>query len=479
MARVLLVNSNLMKPPIAPIALDYLAGWLEAAGHQVALLDLCFEDDWNAAIRSRLARAPEPHVIALTLRNTDDCYCASRQTFLPQVAAIARALEAHAGDARLVIGGVGFSLMPRAILRTMPKWLGVVGDGEPALRALAAGADRGEPAPEVPGQVRVAPSGEFEARPAAHGELPRIPIGRSFVDNARYFREGGQGGIETKRGCAGRCIYCADPVAKGRSYRLRPPTEVADEMESLLAQGVDCLHTCDSEFNLPPDHALAVCEEFARRRLGERLRWYAYCAPAPMTRELAAAMRRAGCVGINFGTDSGCEAMLRRLRRDFTVADIERALALCREAGMTCMCDLLLGGPGETRDTAEETIRLMRRIGPDAVGVAIGLRIYPGTELAGVVAAEGVGAANPNLVGDACDNDDFARPVFYRSAELGADYGEALQRRLREDPRFFVGGSGDETDYNYNANQILANAVRAGARGAYWDILRKARLGGL
>jgi len=480
MARVLLVNSNLMQPPIAPIGLDYLAGHLDAAGHEVELLDLCFADDWRAAVAARLSRGPAPHIIALTLRNTDDCYCASQQSFLPLVREMLAALEAGAGDSTLVMGGVGFSLMPKAILSLSQRWAGVVGDGELALAALASAIDRGEDAHAVPGLVTRTGDGEWRAQPASLAEPPRTIGARSWVDNRRYFVAGGQGGIETKRGCAGRCIYCADPAAKGRAYRLRPPCEVADEAERLLAQGVDCLHTCDSEFNLPPEHALAVCQEFIRRRLGERMRWYAYCSPGAMTAELIAAMQRAGCVGINFGTDSACDAVLRALRRDFNAADIARVGEMCRAAGMTYMCDLLLGGPGETRETADETIRVMQELGPDAVGVAIGLRIYPGTQLARIVRADGFRPDNPSLVGAVEGNEDLARPVFYLSAALGKDYGRELHARLRPGgplgARFFLGGSADETDYNYNANAALVAAIKAGARGAYWDILRRLRV---
>ena len=478
MARVLLVNSNLMKPPIAPIGLDYIAAYLDAMGHEAELLDLCFEDDWEVAIRARFSRGAEPQIVGVTLRNTDDCYCASRQSFLPQFAEMVRALHAHAGDALLVIGGVGFSLMPQSTLAHFPRAVGIVGDGELALAAIANAADQGEGFSGVPGVISRTPQGEWQMQAPAHGAVPKIPASRSFVDNRRYFREGGQAGIETKRGCAGRCIYCADPVAKGRTYRVRPPADIADEAQNLLAQGVDCFHTCDSEFNLPQAHALAVCEEFARRGLGGRLRWYAYCSPGAMTRELAVAMRQAGCVGINFGTDSGCDAMLKSLARDFSSDDVRRAGEACRAAGITYMCDLLLGGPGETRETADETIRFMQEIGPDVVGVAIGLRIYPGTELARIVAGEGFTADNPNLVGDVEENEDLARPIFYLSAALGSDYGDELHQRLRNDPRFFLGGSRDETDYNYNANQMLVDAIKAGARGAYWDILRRLRVRG-
>ena len=74
--------------------------------------------------------------------------------------------------------------------------------------------------------------------------------------------------MECKRGCARRCIYCVDPLTKGRSFRLRSPSDVCEEIETLLAQDIDVLHFCDPEFNLPRDHALAICHEIIRRGPG-------------------------------------------------------------------------------------------------------------------------------------------------------------------------------------------------------------------
>ena len=99
-------------------------------------------------------------------------------------------------------------------------------------------------------------------------------------------------------------------------------------------------------------------------------------------------MRRAGCVGINFGVDNGDEEMLRRLRRGFTLDDIFDAARSCQEAGIAAMFDLLLGSPGETRESIVRTIELMQRVEPDRVGVALGVRVYPGTELAALVLRE-------------------------------------------------------------------------------------------
>jgi radical SAM superfamily enzyme YgiQ (UPF0313 family) len=307
-----------------------------------------------------------------------------------------------------------------------------------------------------------------------------VPTAREAVDNAAYFRLGGQGGVETKRGCGRPCLYCADPLAKGTASRERPPAEVADEFESLLRQGVDVLHLCDAEFNIPRGHAVDVCEELTRRRLGERIRWYAYLAVKPFDADLAAAMRRAGCVGINFTGDSASAAMLATYRQPHRSEDLAANVRLCREHGIAVMIDLLLGGPGETPATVAETIDFMKTIGPDCVGAALGVRIYPGTGMAEHVAAEGPAERNPNLRRKYDGPVDFLRPTFYISRALGERPAELVRERIAGDKRFFEpmpeAGPGDAAaGYNYNDNSPLVAAIAAGARGAYWDILRRLR----
>ena len=75
--RVLLVNPNQMKPPVAPIALDYLAHALKKSGFQADLLDLCFSTDVSLEIESYFA-GNDALAVAVTLRNTDDTYLASQ-----------------------------------------------------------------------------------------------------------------------------------------------------------------------------------------------------------------------------------------------------------------------------------------------------------------------------------------------------------------------------------------------------------------
>ncbi|HNQ90171.1 MAG TPA: radical SAM protein [Verrucomicrobiota bacterium] len=470
--RVLLVNTNRMKPAIAPVALDYLADSLEATGCDVHLLDLCFSVDTDADIAAALNRAT-PDVIGLTVRNTDDCYMSGQAFFLPEIRRLIGQIRAVSPNP-VVLGGVGFSVAPEAILDYCGADFGVRGDGETALVEFVRAFEAGREWQSVPNLI-YRDHGRLRQNPPRWVDLAQVPPRRrAFLDNPRYFREGGQAGFETKRGCTMGCIYCADPVAKGRTRRLAPPALVVGELSALHAQGIDHGHTCDSEFNLPLDHARAICQAIVDAHLGSAIRWYAYCAPAPFPDDFAALCRRAGCVGINFGVDSGSNDMLRRLGRHFTADDLIATAAACRRHGLRFMYDLLLGGPGETRASVRETIDLMRRIQPDCVGLSLGVRVYEGTPLARTLRAESELPSHPHLHGAKQTHPALLEPVFYLSPELGTDLLPWVRESVAGDPRFFLpADTGANPNYNYSENAVLVRAIANGARGAYWDILSR------
>ena len=462
--RVALVNTNRIQPAIAPIGLDYVAEALLAAGHGVELLDLCWEENPEAATEKFL-NSRDVSLVGVTLRNTDDCGFVSRHSFLPEFAAIIETIRKSSG-ALIVLGGVGFSVMPEQVLDLAGADAGIWAEGEFVFPELASRLEHRQDWRDLPNLIWRDGSAWRRNPPSARSlsELP--PMRRTAVDNVRYFKEGGQGGFETKRGCPGQCVYCADPVAKGALTRTRPPTAVADEIENLLGQGIDHLHTCDGEFNLPEWHAREVCEEMARRGLGDNLRWYAYCSPAPFSQELASLMRRAGCVGINFGVDNGDAAMLERLGRGFSPTDIVNATRWSKEVGMAVMLDLLLGSPGETQESLTRTVELIQQADPDRAGVSVGVRIYPGTQLASWLAATG---KTSGLSGGAGPAD----PLYFLEPGVTHFVFPLLDRLIAGDQRFlFFDPSKPNLNYNYNANQRLVEAIAQGHRGAYWDILR-------
>jgi radical SAM superfamily enzyme YgiQ (UPF0313 family) len=250
---------------------------------------------------------------------------------------------------------------------------------------------------------------------------------------------------------------------------------VAREIEALAAGGIDHFQTCDSEFNIPYEHAVDVCREFIRKGIGDKVRWYAYMTPARFDETLASLMRRAGCVGINFGTDHCNPAILRVLGRIHTRDSIAEAALLCRKHDIAAMFDLLLGAPGETPETLREVIEFMKSIDPSCVGAPLGLRLYPGTALVRSLDSA-IRQGAPGFYGVEPDNAELLKPAYYLSPQLGEEPQQLLADLVAGDERFFTASSEREPgDFNYNDNSVLSEAIKAGARGTFWDILRRIR----
>ncbi|MHC4727877.1 MAG: B12-binding domain-containing radical SAM protein, partial [Planctomycetota bacterium] len=343
-----LINTNRMVPPIGPIGLDYLATSAISAGLDVEIVDLCLSDDPLKLLNDHFT-ASSPQLVGISFRNTDDCFWPGARWFVSDFAETIRKIRKMT-DAPIVIGGVGFSIFAKRVVEYTGADFGIRGDGEQAIVSLVNELQNSKRFERVDGLIWRSNGEIVSNRPAWPGQLS-LPTNRDQIDNLAYFKKGGQCGLETKRGCNRGCIYCADHLAKGTTPRLREPSEVADEAQSLIAQGVEVLHLCDAEFNIPHKHAYAVCEEFIRRSIGKSLNWYTYMAVVPFGAELAKAMRKAGCIGINFTGDSASAAMLTTYCQPHRKDDLALAVRLCRDNNIKVMIDLLLGGPGETPET--------------------------------------------------------------------------------------------------------------------------------
>lgn len=470
-----------MSPLIGPIGLDYVAAAADNAGIDVEVVDLGLADQPEQVLKNYLS-SREPELIGLSFRNADDCFWPSADWFVPGLNDTIETIRSLT-NTLIVVGGVGFSIFAGKIVEFTGADFGVLGDGETPITELYRQLKSAERFEDVPGLVWRDNSG-IRSNPPSWPNSISLDTSRNFIDNQSYFKLGGQCGLETKRGCNRHCIYCADPLSKGTMLRFRDPTQVADEVESLLSQGIDALHLCDSEFNVSRDHAMAICEQLDRRALGDKVRWYAYLSPVPFDADLAKAMARAGCVGIDFTGDSGSEPMLRTYRQQHTREDLATAVKLCRQHNIAVMIDLMLGGPGETPHTVRQTIEFIKQINPDCAGAALGIRVYPGTAMEQIVAEELRDPDSSSIRRKYSGPVDLLKPTFYISPALGENPAELVRDLIAGDRRFFepaleIDSRSAETDetanYNYNENLLLTQAIQQGARGAYWDILRQIR----
>ena len=421
--RVLLVSTNRERAPqpVVPNGLACVASALEAEGHLVTVADLCFSRDPARTLRRAVSES-RPDVIGISVRNIDNSDRMALRHYTPEAAETLDLLRTLAPAATVVAGGAAFGVAPDALFDELGVDYAVAGDGERATVALLADLAAGRSPGAIPGLVRRADGRTVFTPPGDAADLDALPRTRldRWIDLRAYERHGATVPVQTKRGCVYKCVYCTYRNVEGWGYRLRDPELVADEMAELHRNaGITHFDFVDSTFNSPPRHALAVCEAIERTKLPLHLDTTNF-TPAAAFPDLLAGMRAAGFRTLGITAESASDPVLERMEKGFDAAQVRTAAERVERAGIRTLWIFLVGGPGETPATLEETLAFAAwRLGRgDAVYLTAGLRIYPGTTLQRIAVNEGViPADDPLLV-----------PQFYFSPELG---WEAAVTRLR------------------------------------------------
>lgn len=424
-----MVNPNLSLPPTPPIALDYLGDFLNKKEYQVDILDLFLTKNFEKIIASYFDKN-KVSVIGITIRNIDDSLFGSQNFYLSTVKEIINHIKKWT-NAPLILGGTGFSIMPEIIMEYCGAEFGIQRDGEKSFPLLLKNLKNQENFSKIPNLI-YKNGDNYKRNQVEYVDIEKnfLPS-RSLVRNESYFKRRGKGNIETKRGCNQNCIYCVDPIGKGREHRLRSPESVGEEIEILFKKGSNAFHVCDSEFNIPEEHAKEVCVEIIRRGLHKKIVWETFANPAPFSEELALLMKKSGCVHVEFGADSGNDQMLESLGKNFTTKDLENTAKICNKHNIKFTYDLLFGGPHETVKSIKETLMVMNKISVENLAISWGIRVYPQTKLSQIILREGPLRGNENIQGNKINNDDFFWPVFYISSMIGKDRISTLLKNVK------------------------------------------------
>jgi radical SAM superfamily enzyme YgiQ (UPF0313 family) len=444
-ARVLLVSTNRERQPypVVPNGLACVASALDAAGHNVRFLDLCFASDPVAFARSAAVDF-KPGIIGVSVRNIDNSDAIALRHYTPEARSVLHALRQAAPGAKVIAGGAAFGVAPEALFRDLAVDYAVAGDGERASVALVDALSSGAPIAALPGLVRDRNGTVAFTPPGEDADLDSLPCPglHRWIDLARYQRHGATIPIQTKRGCVYKCVYCTYRNVEGWGYRTRDPELVSDEIEELkIKAGVRHFDFVDSTFNSPPGHAIQVCEAITRRRLGVQLDTTNF-TPASASAELLGAMKAAGFRSLGITAESASDPVLEKLEKGFDAAKVREVAERVEKFGIKTLWIFLVGGPGETAGTVEETLafaawRLRRG---DAVYLTVGLRIYPGTTLHRIAIAEGVVPAGSTLLD----------PAFYFSSALQFGTTVARLKRFAADhPRFMFSADSRSTVLPY------------------------------
>ena len=188
--------------------------------------------------------------------------------------------------------------------------------------------------------------------------------------------------------------------------RIRSPARVVEHIAQVAEAGFRKLYFVDNTFNLPPSYALELCCRLVERRLN--LAWQCILYPHQIDEELVAAMARAGCVEVSLGFESGCPRVLRAMNKRFQPEEVREISERLAARGIRRIGFLLLGGPGETKESVDESFAFARSLGLEMLKVSVGIHLYPHTPLARQAVEEGV--VSPG--------DDLLIPRFYTQPGL-------------------------------------------------------------
>jgi len=443
--KVLLVSANLERCPfpVFPIGLSYVARAIEKE-HEVGFHDCAM--DGEDGLQDAIARFG-PEVVGMGLRNVDDARPGG-SLYLGDYRRIVRIVKSSC-DAPLVLGGSAFTLFPDEYMAALYADFGIKGEGE-HLAVFLRDLERGNDPSHVPGLFqrdgRKTPHRHFNGS-VGHGKAAEQYL-------APYFEKGGMASLQTRRGCNQKCVYCPYPLVEGRLLRPHPVGDIVDEIERLVSLGLSYLFFVDSMLNIDTEHTAAMAEEIIRRDI--HVSWAAYMAPFRISADYAGLLKASGLTHVEFGTESLCDEVLDASRKPFTFNDIREAHDNLGTAGVHRAHFLLLGGPGETKETVDETFAAAGDLKKTIFFPATTLRVFPGTELHSIAIKEGV-------IGR---QDSLFDPVFYSTPSISDEWlKDRIEAEAANNPRLVTDAKVAE-----NAPRV-AWLYAAGHTGPMWEHL--------
>jgi radical SAM superfamily enzyme YgiQ (UPF0313 family) len=186
------------------------------------------------------------------------------------------------------------------------------------------------------------------------------------------------------RGCPYKCVFCMPHGGGGKSrdWNARSPENVVGEMEYVYKKtGITVIAFNDSTFGINKSWFLDVCDLIKRRGLHQKMNWSFETRANLANLDILEAAVSAGCNWVFFGFESGSDSVLQAVNKRITKNDIRMAVRNCRKANVPYVsASFIVGLPGETKATIEETAQLIREIQLDTAGINIAA-MYPGTDI--------------------------------------------------------------------------------------------------
>jgi len=448
MIKILIISANTLKIPypVYPLGLDYVAGSLPDH-YSLKLIDM---NELNSP--EELGAAVEdfsPEFVGLAIRNIDNTDTLKSRGFLDEYKNLVRQIRSHS-RAKLILGGSGFTIFPLEYMQALDADYGIIGEGE-RLRLLLLALECGADPQSVPGVI-TPKTARFVYEPWTN-EIKRR-FDPESTQTKFYLTRGGMLNLQTKRGCPYSCSYCTYPHIEGHRMRFFPPQEIARQARCLQDAGAKYIFITDSAFNASYEHSRKVAESFIK--VGISVPWGGFFAPTAPPADYFLQLAAAGLSHVEFGTESLSSIMLANLQKPFAVSDVFAAHEHASRAGLHIAHYFLCGGPGENRQTLQETLNNAEQLTKAVFFFFCGIRIYPHTALYETALQEG--QVKPAQ--------DLLEPVFYRSPHItDREILQTVENRAAGRMHWVIGAGEDKTA------RLLPKLYARGFSGPMWEHL--------
>ena len=367
-------------PPLIPMGIGYLAAILEQKGFEVDIIDcqaLHLSYDDAQAMFSKL----QPDIVGVT--STTLTYKSALK--------IVKAAKRASPKILTMIGGCHVTFWDDKALEECPELdLVVRGEGEQTMLELAERVQAGKSFGDVLGTT-CRENGKITRNPVRPpiDNLDDIPYPAYHLMPIESFRRQGEilFPLLSSRGCVYWCDFCSAVRMFGRKYRVRSVNKIVDEIDFFNKKyGANRFTFYDDLFTMDQERVKRICAGILERNL--KIKWDCETRLDMVTKDLLLIMKKAGCIAVWFSVETSSQKILDAMGKGFTPEQTMQTFKWIKEAGLVTVASVLLGHPGETKESAWETIKFLEKLDPDDVGYNIATP-YPGIPLTDYVTKMG------------------------------------------------------------------------------------------
>lgn len=358
---------------IPPLGLGYIAAFLREHGHECSIID---------GIATQLSMDE----ICSVARDFDIAGVTAVSTYAMRAEEVVRALKKSLPSIPVVVGGPHVTAVPEDLLAAGADYA-VVGEGERIMlelvNALAARTDK-DGIRNIRGVASINDGEYFYSGKGERIEpLDTIPLPARDLLPMHLYRSSiarstnqPSHSMLASRGCPGVCSFC-NKRTFGTKVRYFSTDRIAEEFFLLKEKyGAKDIAIWDDNFISDPEIVLSVCEALKKR--GPGVSWSVEARVDGVRRDVARALRQAGCTYIALGIESGSKRILDYMKKKVDLEQIRDAVRICREEGLLTRGYFMMGLPGETAEEMMETVRFAIQLNVDLASFTLFVPL-PGT----------------------------------------------------------------------------------------------------